>query len=109
MVWRSGVRGADQGRHQGHHPVPARRGIPLGGSSDDVPEVWPARYHRGVVGEVVLTSGFTRTDGVLECDGVALDRIAADVGTPTYVYSAATIRDRFERLDRALAGVQHRV
>jgi len=61
------------------------------------------------VGEGVLTSGFSRVEGTLTCDGVPLDRIAADVGTPTYVYSAATVRDRFERLDGALAGVPHRV
>jgi diaminopimelate decarboxylase len=61
------------------------------------------------VGEGVLTSGFSRVDGVLACDGVPLDGIADDVGTPTYVYSAATVRDRFERLDSALAGVPHRV
>jgi len=61
------------------------------------------------VGEGVLTSGFSRVDGALACDGVPLDRIADDVGTPTYVYSAATIRDRFERLDGALADIPHRV
>jgi diaminopimelate decarboxylase len=61
------------------------------------------------VGEGVLTSGFSRVGGVLACDGVTLHRIADEVGTPTYVYSAATIRDRFERLDSALAGVPHRV
>jgi len=61
------------------------------------------------VGEGVLTSGFARVDGALTCDGVPLDTIATEVGTPTYVYSAATIRDRFERLDSALAGVPHRV
>lgn len=61
------------------------------------------------MGEGVLTSGFSRVQGVLACDGVPLDRIAADVGTPTYVYSASTVRDRFERLDSALAGVPHRV
>lgn len=38
-----------------------------------------------------------------------LDRIADDVGTPTYVYSAATVRDRYERLDGVLAQVPHRV
>ena len=61
------------------------------------------------MGEGVLTSGFARVDGALTCDGVPLDTIATEVGTPTYVYSAATIRDRFERLDSALAGVPHRV
>ena len=30
-------------------------------------------------------------------------------GTPVYVYSAATIRDRYERLDRMLAPVPHRI
>ena len=61
------------------------------------------------MGEGVLTTGFARAEGVLACDGVPLDRVAAEVGTPTYVYSAATVRDRFERLDSALSGVPHRV
>lgn len=61
------------------------------------------------MGEGVLTSGFARVEGVLQCDGMPLDRIADDVGTPTYVYSAATVRDRYERLDGVLAQVPHRV
>ena len=69
----------------------------------------PGRHRRGLVGEGVLTSGFTRVDGVLACDGVPLDRIAAEVGTPTYVYSAGTVRDRFERLDGAFGDLPHRV
>jgi diaminopimelate decarboxylase len=66
---------------------------------------------RGVVGESVLTSGFARVDGVgtLSCEGVPLDRIAEDVGTPAYVYSTAMVRDRFARLDGALAPLPHRV
>ncbi len=43
------------------------------------------------------------------CEGVSLERIARDVGTPAYVYSAATIRDRYERLEQMLASVPHRV
>lgn len=74
-----------------------------------MPEVRATRDRRGVVGQGVLTSGFARVDGALACDGVSLDRIAHEVGTPSYVYSAATVRDRFERLDGALAGVPHRV
>lgn len=61
------------------------------------------------MGQVVLTSGFSRVDGVMHCEGVSLERIAQDVGTPAYVYSAATIRDRYKLLDRALGSVPHRV
>jgi diaminopimelate decarboxylase len=48
-------------------------------------------------------------DGTLSCEGVPLDRIAADVGTPAYVYSAAMVRDRYARIDGALAPLPHRV
>jgi diaminopimelate decarboxylase len=61
------------------------------------------------VGQSVLTTGFARVDGTLHCEGVSLDRIVRDVGSPVYVYSAATIRDRYERLDRMLAPVAHRI
>lgn len=45
----------------------------------------------------------------MQCEGVSLERIALDVGTPAYIYSAATIRDRYTRLDRTLAAVPHRI
>ena len=61
------------------------------------------------MGQGVLTSGFSRVDGTLSCEGVPLDRIAADVGTPAYIYSAAMVRDRYARLDSALAPLPHRV
>jgi diaminopimelate decarboxylase len=61
------------------------------------------------VGQSVLTTGFARVDGTLHCEGVSLDRIVRDVGSPVYVYSAATIRDRYERLDQMLAPVAHRI
>jgi diaminopimelate decarboxylase len=45
---------------------------------------------------------FDRTGaGALTCDGVRLADIAAAVGTPAYVYSAATVRDRFRALREA--------
>lgn len=66
-------------------------------------------HGRGAVGESVLASGFARIDGTLACEGVPLDRIATDVGTPTYVYSAAVIRDRYTRLDAALSALPHRI
>ena len=61
------------------------------------------------MGQSVLTTGFSRIDGVMHCEGVSLEHIAREVGTPLYVYSAATIRDRYERLDRMLAPVPHRI
>lgn len=62
------------------------------------------------VGESVLTSpGFTREDDVLTCDGVSLDAIASDVGTPVYIYSVAAIKDQYARLSSALSQVPHRL
>jgi diaminopimelate decarboxylase len=48
-------------------------------------------------------------DGTLACEGVALDKLAEAIGTPAYVYSSAAIREQFTKLDRALAGVPHRI
>lgn len=54
-------------------------------------------------------TGFSRRDGVLHAEGVPLPTIAASVGTPTYVYSANTIRARYARLESAFAGVPHHI
>lgn len=61
------------------------------------------------MGQGVLVAGFKRADGALQCEGVPVERIARAVGTPVYIYSAATIRDRYERLDEMLSPVPHRV
>jgi len=61
------------------------------------------------MGQSVLTTGFSRVDGVMHCEGVSLEQIAREVGTPAYVYSAATIRDRYERLERMLVSIPHRI
>jgi diaminopimelate decarboxylase len=52
---------------------------------------------------------FVRRDGVLHAEGVALPAIAAAAGTPCYVYSASSIRERFGRLSEAFAGVPHHI
>ena len=52
---------------------------------------------------------FSYRDGELCCDGVKLADLAAEHGTPLYVYSAATIRENFRRLDKALTGLDHRI
>jgi diaminopimelate decarboxylase len=61
------------------------------------------------MGQGVLTAGLSRVDGSLYCEGVSIERVANDIGTPLYVYSSATIRDRYERLEKALAAVPHRI
>src|SRR5437868_7448491 len=71
--------------------------------------MWTRIDHGSVVGEGVLTSGFTRIDGALTCEGVSLATIVEHVGTPTYVYSASVIRDRYRRLDHSLDALPHRI
>ena len=52
---------------------------------------------------------FTRIEGTLHAEGVPLDVLADAVGTPAYVYSAASVRAQYARLDAALAPVPHRI
>jgi diaminopimelate decarboxylase len=48
-------------------------------------------------------SAFAYRDGELHCEGVALQAIAAEIGTPFYCYSASRLRERYRALDAALA------
>jgi diaminopimelate decarboxylase len=50
---------------------------------------------------------FRYRDGHLYCEDVDLARVAEEFGTPTYVYSAGTILDHYERLDTALQSLDH--
>ena len=50
---------------------------------------------------------FRYRDGQLHCEDVDLARVAQEIGTPTYVYSAATILDHYTRLGAALAPLDH--
>src|SRR5438093_141679 len=52
-------------------------------------------------------TGFSRAGTDLVCDGVSLDAIARAEGTPTYVYSAATIRERHKAIDDAFGTYPH--
>ena len=45
----------------------------------------------------------------LVCDAVPLAAIAAETGTPVYVYSAAALRARVHELDAAFAGYPHAI
>src|SRR5688572_439512 len=50
--------------------------------------------------------GFHWRDGTLHADGVPLPAIAEAAGTPTYVYSASSIRAGYERLAAAFAALR---
>jgi len=53
--------------------------------------------------------GFRRVAGVLRCEDVELESIAAAVGTPTFVYSTAAMRAQYDALERAIGTTPHRV
>jgi diaminopimelate decarboxylase len=50
---------------------------------------------------------FRYRDGHLYCEDVDLARVAEELGTPAYVYSAGTILDHYARLDTALQSLDH--
>jgi diaminopimelate decarboxylase len=56
-----------------------------------------------------MTATFHYTENVLFCEGVELSRIAAETGTPCFVYSSEALREGYLAYERALEGVPHRV
>jgi diaminopimelate decarboxylase len=48
-------------------------------------------------------------DGSLAMSGVRLDEIAEAVGTPAFVYDAATMRRRYAGLDKVFGDIPHRI
>jgi diaminopimelate decarboxylase len=52
---------------------------------------------------------FSYEANALCCDGIPLNDIAAKAGTPCYVYSAASIVERFRAYDQAFGDLDHRV
>jgi diaminopimelate decarboxylase len=52
---------------------------------------------------------FQATATGLACDGVGVAAIAADVGTPLYIYSAGAIRDAYNAIDDAFAAIPHAI
>ncbi|MBX3355189.1 MAG: diaminopimelate decarboxylase [Phycisphaeraceae bacterium] len=49
---------------------------------------------------------FTYLDGRLFCEQLSAESLAKAAGTPLYVYSAATLRDHFKRLEQAFTPVK---
>lgn len=52
---------------------------------------------------------FHYRQGVLHCEDVNLNALAAEHGTPLYVYSARTVRENYQRLDEAIADLDHHI
>jgi len=52
---------------------------------------------------------FVYVDGALRADGVELSAVAEQVGTPAYVYSAASIDAAYASVDAALSEIPHLV
>jgi diaminopimelate decarboxylase len=48
-------------------------------------------------------------DASLFCEGVPVSRLAAKYGTPLYVYSTATIDQRYRAFDHAFRGIPHTI
>src|SRR6266567_1960385 len=47
--------------------------------------------------------------GKLYCEGVSMEALAKKFGTPLYVYSQRTLTNHFQKLDSALASLDHLV
>jgi len=52
---------------------------------------------------------FTRRDGQLYAEGVAIEKIAEAAGTPVYVYSASKIAETYDALEAAFAAARHTI
>jgi diaminopimelate decarboxylase len=52
---------------------------------------------------------YSYNDNRLTCDGVSLEDIAQDAGTPCYVYSAGDILERYRAYDHAFGDLPHEV
>ncbi len=50
---------------------------------------------------------FAYRDGKLFCEDVPVERIAAEVGTPFYLYSRRTLLEHYRRLDAAFSHIPH--
>ncbi len=56
-----------------------------------------------------MAGPFEYKSGELHCEDVALSKIAAEVGTPVYVYSRTELERAYRAFDAALEGIPHRV
>lgn len=52
---------------------------------------------------------FHYSNGSLHCEDISIADLADEYGTPLYVYSSETFRDRYTRLDSAFSSIKHEV
>lgn len=52
---------------------------------------------------------FDRSGGALTCEGVPIADLVSTYGSPLYVYSAASIAERYRAVDEAFAGYPHAI
>jgi diaminopimelate decarboxylase len=62
-----------------------------------------------VVDPVRYTDGFSYRGPRLFCEGVPVEQIAEQSGTPAYVYSRASIERAYHRMDRAFGTLPHTI
>lgn len=56
-----------------------------------------------------MSGGFEYTDGILSADGVPLDALAEEFGTPLYVYSRRSIKERIDEVLSAFSSHPTRI
>jgi diaminopimelate decarboxylase len=69
----------------------------------------PSPRRADVVDPVRYTPGFSYRGSRLFCEGVPVDRIAEQVGTPAYLYSRASIEQAYRRMDSAFGSLPHTI
>ena len=52
---------------------------------------------------------FQYRNNKLHCEGVSIQSLAEKFGTPLYIYSQATLTDHYQKLDKALAPLDHMI
>lgn len=62
----------------------------------------PEYAYRGI-------GGSASNQQIMHCEGVSLQRIAEEAGTPAYVYSRASIESAYRLLDRAFGALPHSI
>jgi diaminopimelate decarboxylase len=63
----------------------------------------------GVTDPTQYTPGFSYRGSRLYCEGAAVEEIARQTGTPTYLYSHASIEQAYRRMDAAFGSLPHTI